>query len=243
MASNVAPATASGGRLSRLWASTVGKKIVMALTGLIMAGFLLTHMSANLLAYLGPDSINSYSRFLHATPELLWPARIVLLLSVILHATSAYQLSRASAHARPVGYAMRQSQIATIASRTIRWLSVLVALFIVIHLLHFTTGTLLPGFIQANPYANLVNGFLSQRGMAAFYLTMMVVIGLHLYHGTWSAIRTLGLSRPKPNPFVRPVALLLAIALWLGFSAVPVGVLIGAIGPADEVPSYTARTR
>lgn len=243
MASSLAPAAASGGRLARFWASTVGKKIVMALSGLIMAGFLATHMTANLMAYLGPDGINSYSRFLHATPELLWPARIVLLLSVLLHATSAYQLSRASSAARPVGYAMRQTQIATIASRTIRWLSVLVALFIVIHLLHFTTGTLLPGFIDANPYANLVNAFTSQRGMAVFYLVMMIVIGLHLYHGTWSAIRTLGLSRPKPNPFVRPVATILAIGLWLGFSAVPVGVLLGVIGPEGDTPTFMAGRR
>ena len=243
MASSLAPAAVSGGRVARFWASTVGKKIVMALTGLIMAGFLVVHMSANLLAYLGPDGINAYSRFLHATPELLWPARVVLLASVLLHATSAYQLSRSSAAARPVGYAVRQTQIATIASRTIRWLSVLVALFIGIHLLHFTTGTLLPGFIPGNPYANLVNGFSSQRGMAAYYLVMMVVIGLHLYHGTWSAIRTLGVSRPKPNPFVRPIATLLAIGLWLGFSAVPIGVLVGVIGPAGEAPAYSARTR
>ncbi|MEP7345271.1 MAG: succinate dehydrogenase cytochrome b subunit [Gemmatimonadaceae bacterium] len=243
MASSLAPAAASRGRLARFWASTVGKKIVMALTGLIMAGFLVTHMAANLLAYLGPDGINSYSRFLHATPELLWPARIVLLVSVLLHAISAYQLSRASGTARPVGYAMRRSQIATIASRTIRWLSVLVALFIVIHLLHFTTGTLLPGFADANPYANLVNAFTSQRGMAVFYLVMMVVIGLHLYHGTWSAIRALGLSRPKPNPFVRPFATILAIALWLGFSAVPVGVLLGVIGPERDVPTFISKAR
>jgi succinate dehydrogenase / fumarate reductase cytochrome b subunit len=243
MASSLAPAAARGGRLARFWASTVGKKIVMALTGLMMAGFLVMHMTANLLAYLGPDGINSYSRFLHATPELLWTARVVLLASVLLHATSAYQLSRASASARPVSYEKRQSQIATMASRTIRWLSVLVALFIVIHLLHFTTGTLLPGFIEGNPYANLVTGFASQRGMAAFYLVMMVLIGLHLYHGTWSAIRTLGLSRPKPNPFVRPVATAVAILLWLGFSAVPVGVLLGVIGPSDDAPTSTARAR
>lgn len=243
MASSLAPTVASGGRLARFGASTVGKKIVMALTGLTMAGFLVVHMTANLLAYAGPDSINSYSRFLHATPELLWPARLVLLLSVVLHATSAYQLSRAGAAARPVGYTTRQTQIATMASRSIRWLSVLVALFIVIHLLHFTTGTLLPGFVEGNPYVNLVNGFQSQRGLAAFYLVMMVVIGLHLYHGAWSAIRTLGLARPKANPFVRPIATVLAVALWLGFSAVPVGVLTGLIVPADEAPAFTALPR
>ena len=216
--------------LARFWSSTVGKKIVMATTGLIMAGFLVTHMSANLLAYAGPDEINGYSRFLHSVPELLWPVRIVLLVSVILHAVSAYQLARASRQARPVGYARREPQVSTFAARTIRWFSILLALFIVLHLLHFTTGTLLPGFVEGDPYRNLVVGFTTQKAMAVFYIAMMIVLGLHIYHGTWSAIRTLGLSRPKPNPFVRPVATVLALALWLGFTAVPVGVLLGVIG-------------
>lgn len=202
----------------------------MAVTGLIMAGFLVVHMTANLLAYAGPEHINAYARFLRAVPELLWLVRGVLLVSVIVHAVSAYQLSRMGAAARPVGYAMREPQIATIASRTIRWLSIMVALFIVIHLLHFTTGTLLPGFVHLDPYANLVLAFRTQWFMAVFYIVMMMVIGLHLYHGTWSAIRTLGLSRPRPNPFSRPIATVLAVALWLGFTAVPVGVLFGWIG-------------
>lgn len=205
----------------------------MAVTGLIMAGFLVTHATANLLAFMGPDHINAYSHFLHAAPELLWTARLVLLASVIVHAWSAWSLTRVSAAARPVGYAKREPQIATIASRTIRWFSVLLAFFIVIHLLHFTTGTLLPGFVEGDPYGNLVTGFTTQRLMAVFYVLMMMVVGLHLYHGTWSAIRTLGLSRPRPNPFVRPIATIVAVALWLGFTAVPVGVLLGAIGPAS----------
>lgn len=233
---------ATPGRLATFWASTVGKKIVMAVTGLIMAGFLITHMVGNLLAYIGPESINSYSHFLHAVPEILWPARVILLVSVVLHATAAYQLTRISTSARPTDYQRHEYQAATIASRTIRWLSVLVALFIVIHLLHFTTGTLLPGFAASDPYANLVNGFSSQRGMAAFYLLMMVVIGLHLYHGAWSSIRTLGLSRPRKVPQARPIAGLLAVVLWLGFSAVPIGVLAGWIGPANEA-AFTATRR
>lgn len=243
MASSVAPSVARRGAVAQFWASTVGKKIVMAATGLVMAGFLVTHMTANLMAYLGPDGINTYSRFLHATPELLWPARVVLLVSVVLHASSAYQLTRISARARPIGYDRRLSQTSSIASRTIRWFSVLVALFIVIHLLHFTTGTLLPGFAEGNPYANLVSAFTTQKGMAAFYLVMMVVVGLHLYHGAWSSIRTLGLSRPKSNPMVRPIATLLAIVLWLGFSAVPIGVLTGLIRPADETTALTVTDR
>ncbi|MBV6520920.1 MAG: hypothetical protein MNPFHGCM_01040 [Gemmatimonadaceae bacterium] len=228
--------------MALFWASTVGKKLVMAVTGLLMAGFLVTHMTANLLAYLGPDEINAYSRFLHTTPEVLWPARLVLLASVVLHAVSAYQLSRTSARARSEDYAVHRLQVATIASRTIRWFSVLLALFIVIHLLHFTSGTLLPGFLEGNPYANIVTGFQTQRGMAVFYLAMMVVVGLHVYHGAWSSIRTLGLSRPKAHPLVRPIATIVAIALWLGFSAVPVGVLTGAIRPAGDT-TYTAHAR
>lgn len=229
MAVTVAARRAPAGRLGRFWASTVGKKIVMAVTGLIMAGFLVTHMSANLLAFMGPAHINAYSAFLHAAPELLWPARLVLLASVVLHAVAATQLTLISRSARPSGYAERETQIATFASRSIRWLAVLLALFIVLHLLHFTTGQLHPNFVEGDPYANLVVGFSSSKVMAAFYLVMMIVVGLHLYHGAWSAIRTLGLSRPRRNPFVRPVATVLAIALWLGFSAVPLGVLSGLI--------------
>lgn len=239
MTSTTHPARAAGSRLATFATSTVGMKVGMAVTGLLMAGFLVMHATANLLAFAGPEHINAYSRLLHAAPEILWVARAVLLASVIIHATAAFRLARSSAVARPVGYARREPQIATVASRTIRWFSLLLALFIVIHLLHLTTGRLLPGFVEGDPYANLVAAFGRQRLMAAFYLVMMVVVGLHLYHGTWSAIRTLGLSRPRPNPFVRPVATVLAVALWLGFTAVPVGVLVGAIGPA-AAPAATA---
>ena len=201
----------------------------MAVTGLAMAAFLVMHMTANLLAFAGPEHINAYSRFLHDVPELLWLARAGLLASVLVHATCAVLLTRASADARPDGYKLRDPQIATIASRTIRWLSVLLAGFIVIHLLHFTTGNLLPGFAEGDPYSNLVRAFSTQKFMAGFYVVMMVVVGLHLYHGAWSAIRTLGLSRPRRNPFSRPVATVLAVALWAGFTAVPLGVLLGVI--------------
>jgi succinate dehydrogenase / fumarate reductase cytochrome b subunit len=240
MATVTEPGHAANGRLAQFVASTVGKKLMMAATGLIMAGFLVVHATANLLAFAGPEHINAYSAFLHNVPELLWTARAVLLASVIVHAVSAFQLTRVSAQARPDAYDTRESQIATVASRTIRWFSILLALFIVIHLLHLTTGDLLPGFVEGNPYANLVTAFGGQRLMAAFYLVMMIVVGLHLYHGTWSAIRTLGLSRPRPNPFVRPVATVLAVALWLGFSAVPLGVLIGAIGPETAAATAAA---
>lgn len=226
----MAPPRKTGGRVAAFASSTVGKKVAMAVTGLFMAGYLVTHMTANLLAFTGPEHINGYARFLRAVPEVLWLIRILLIVSVIVHAVCAFQLARIGAVARPVGYHMREPQIATIASRTIRWLSILLALFIVVHLLHLTTGTLLPGFVHLDPYGNLVKAFTTQRFMAAFYIVMMIVVGLHLYHGTWSAIRSLGLSRPRPNPFSRPFATVLAVGLWLGFTAVPVGVLFGWIG-------------
>jgi succinate dehydrogenase / fumarate reductase cytochrome b subunit len=230
MTAATAPTT---GRLRRFAASTVGRKIAMAVSGLIMAGFLVTHATANLLAFMGHEHINAYSGFLHSVPELLWLARLVLLGSVIIHAISAWQLTRVSSTARPVGYDRRETQIATIAARTIRWFSILLALFIVVHILHLTTGTFLPGFTIGDPYGNIVLAFSSQRLMALFYLLMMIVVGLHLYHGAWSAIRTLGLNRPRANPFLRPVATVLAVGLWLGFSAVPIGVLLGVIAPVD----------
>lgn len=231
------------GPIGRFWASTVGKKIVMAVSGLIMAGFLVVHMSANLLAFLGPIQINEYSHFLHNTPEILWPARVVLLASVVLHALSAWQLTNVSHAARRARYDQHETQVATIASRTMRWFSLLLALFIVVHLLHFTTGQLLPGFVPGDPYDNLVHAFRTQRFMAGFYLVMMVVVGLHLYHGAWSSIRTLGLARPRRNPFVRPIATILAIALWLGFTAVPLGVLTGVIHPVTPAGAMASTTR
>jgi succinate dehydrogenase / fumarate reductase cytochrome b subunit len=229
----------SRGMLRRFWDSTIGKKIVMAASGLVMAGFLVTHMTANLLAFGGPHDINAYSAFLHSVKELLWLARIVLIVSVVLHVIAAYQLTRISQQARPVGYAEREPQISTIASRTMRIGGVMLTFFIVFHILHFTTGTLHPAFAEGNPYANLVTGFTSNKGVAVFYIVMMVLIGLHLYHGTWSAIRTLGLVRPSSNPFRRRLATGLAVALWLGFTAVPVGVLAGIIGP-EPAASATA---
>jgi succinate dehydrogenase / fumarate reductase cytochrome b subunit len=231
------------GAIARFWASTVGKKIVMAVSGLIMAGFLVVHVSANLLAFVGPGPINEYSHFLHATPEILWPARVILLASVVLHALAAWQLTRISHRARGTDYAERETQIATIASRTMRWFSLLLALFIVVHLLHFTTGQLLPGFVPGDPYDNLVHAFRTQRFMAGFYVVMMVVVGLHVYHGAWASIRTLGLSRPRRFPFLRPFATILAVALWLGFTAVPLGVLTGVIHPVAPAGAMASGTR
>jgi succinate dehydrogenase / fumarate reductase, cytochrome b subunit len=216
-------------RLRLLWTSSAGKKVVMAVTGLIWVAYLLTHMLANLLVFQGPEKINSYSAFLHGTGGALWAARLVLLGALVLHVAAAVQLAARKQEARPVGYAGGyEPQVSTIAARTIRWGGALILLFLVYHVLHFTVGTAHPSFVDGNPYHNVVTGFRNIVVVVA-YLAVMAFVGLHLYHGVWSSGRSLGLSPPSPNPLRRSVALVLALIIWLGFSLIPIAVYAGAV--------------
>jgi len=212
--------------LWQFYQSTIGKKIIMAVTGLILVAFVVLHMLGNLLIFQGPARINAYSQFLHGTGELLWFVRAVLLVAVVLHIDAAVQLTRRSLAARPLNYDERDPQVSTIAARTIRWGGGLLLIFVVFHLLHFTTGTLLPAFHPGDVYFNVVTGF-HVWPVAVFYVIAMVALGLHLYHGAWSSFRTLGLTRPKRDPLHRPIAVVLAIVVALGFALVPVAVLAG----------------
>jgi succinate dehydrogenase / fumarate reductase cytochrome b subunit len=211
-----------------LYRSTIGKKVIMAVTGLIMVGFVVVHMLGNLQAFQGPERINAYSAFLHSTGELLWVARTVLLVAVILHIDAAVQLTRIAHAARPLPYAERRPQVSTLASRTMRWGGVVLVAFIVFHILHMTTGTVHPSFAAGDVYHNLVTG-LRVWPVAIFYLLAMAALGLHLYHGVWSSARTLGVARPTPHPFHRPVAVVVAVTVAVGFALIPVAVLAGWI--------------
>jgi succinate dehydrogenase / fumarate reductase cytochrome b subunit len=207
------------------WDSSVGKKAVMGVTGLILVAYLLTHVLANLLVFEGPTRINAYAAMLHQTGAALWGARLVLLVAVILHIVAAVQLTRRRQAARPVAYAAgRDPQVSTLASRTIRWGGVLILVFLVYHILHFTTGTLHPDFVPLNPHHNVTTGFRNPL-VALIYLIAMAAVGLHLYHGIWSSGRSLGLSAPSPRPLKRRVAAVVAVFVWLGFSAIVVAVL------------------
>lgn len=209
-----------------LYRSTIGKKVIMAVTGLVMAGFLVLHMLGNLQAFDGAARINAYSAFLHGTGELLWLARAVLLVAVVLHIDAAIQLTRIARAARPQAYAERRSQVATVASRSLRWGGVILAAFIVFHILHMTTGTVHPSFVPGDVYHNLVSGFLVWP-VAVFYLVAMAALGLHLYHGVWSSARTLGIVRPSPHSLHRPVAIVAAVVVAVGFALIPIAVLAG----------------
>jgi succinate dehydrogenase / fumarate reductase, cytochrome b subunit len=210
----------------QFYRSTIGKKVIMAITGLVMIGFVLGHMLGNLQVFDGPARLNGYSAFLHGTGELLWLVRAVLLAAVILHIDAAVSLTRIAHAARPIGYAERSPQVSTLASRTMRWGGVLLAAFIVFHILHMTTGTLHPAFAAGDVYGNVVSGF-RVWPVAVFYLAAMVALGLHLYHGTWSSVRTLGVTRPAANPLHRRLALVVALVAAVGFALVPVAVLAG----------------
>jgi len=215
--------------LLALWRSTVGKKIVMAVTGLIMVAFVIGHVLGNLLAFVSPERINAYSALLHGPAgELLWGVRAVLLVSVLAHIVAAVQLTAIEKAARPVRYARREYQAATLASRTIRWGGVLLAVFIVFHLLHMTTGTVHPDFRQGDVYHNLVTG-LSVPWVAAFYVVSMLALGLHLYHGAWSSFRTLGLDKPSAHPLRRPIVAVIAIVIAALFASIPLAVITGIL--------------
>ncbi|HET7160875.1 MAG TPA: succinate dehydrogenase cytochrome b subunit [Burkholderiales bacterium] len=218
------------GRLRAFYASMVGKKAVMGITGLIGVGFVIAHSLGNLLVFRGPAAINSYSHFLQSTGELLWALRIVLIVAVILHVVAAVQLTAQSRAARPIGYTKRESQVATIASRTMRWGGALLLIFIVVHILHFTTGTIRPAgvFTRQDVYANVVSSF-RIWWVTLFYVLAMVALGLHLVHGAWSSVRSIGVSQPSPEPMHRKISIVVALAVWAAFTAVPVAVFIGIV--------------
>jgi succinate dehydrogenase / fumarate reductase cytochrome b subunit len=216
------------GWIGRFYRSTVGRKIVMAVSGVILVVFVIGHMTGNLLAFEGSDAINSYSRFLHSTGELLWAVRAVLLVAVVLHVHSAYTLTRAARAARPDGYAERTLRVTTLPARSMRWGGVVLLVFVIFHLLHFTTGTLHPFFVPGDVYANLVVGF-SVPAVVVFYLVAMAALALHLHHGVSSLFQTLGANHPKLNPGRRRLATFLAVVVPIGFAAIPVAVVLRVI--------------
>jgi succinate dehydrogenase / fumarate reductase, cytochrome b subunit len=219
-------------RVRALWDSSVGKKAVMAVTGLIGVLFVIGHMVGNLQVFQGAERLNAYGHLLHGPlNELLWVARTVLVLAVALHVVAAFQLTARDRAARPIAYARRVPQVSTFASRTLRWGGIFLLVFIVAHILHFTTGTIRPAgvFTAGDVYANVISGF-RIPWVTAFYVLAMLTLGLHLYHGAWSSFRSLGAAPASPQPLRRRLALAIAVIVSVGFALVPVAVLAGVVG-------------
>jgi succinate dehydrogenase / fumarate reductase, cytochrome b subunit len=219
-----------------LWRSTVGKKIAMAVSGVILIGFVVGHMIGNLKVYQGPVVFNHYAEGLRtfglpffSTGQLLWLIRLVLLAALLVHVTAAFQLALHSRRARAIGYRKYDNDLVfSYASRTMLWGGIIILAFVVYHLLHLTLGTAHPDFIHGDAYHNFVAGFRSIPVSVA-YIAAMIPLGFHLYHGFWSMLQTLGANNPSYNRFRRPVAAGLAVIVVLGNISFPVAVLAGII--------------
>jgi succinate dehydrogenase cytochrome b subunit len=206
--------------------SSIGKKVVMALSGVVLFGFVVGHMLGNLQVYAGPTALNAYAESLRKVPALLWAARTTLLVAVGLHIWAAVSLTALNRRARPVGYREKGHRESTYASRTMRWTGVLLLVFIVYHLLHFTWGTVHPSFVPGDVYHNFVAGFRVTL-VSAFYIAAMLALGLHLYHGVWSMMHTLGFSHPRYDPLRYRVAAAITAVVVIANISFPVAVLAG----------------
>ena len=227
-------------RLKLLFASSIGKKFIAAITGLIMFGFLVGHAAGHMKIFTGFDSagiphIDQYGQFLKdfgapALPPMfaLWGARLFLLGAVVLHVVTVILLSDQNKKARPVGYIKTKRSAASPAALYMMVTGTAILAFIVLHILHFTTGNLpmLGGHSHGAVYENMTNSF-SLWWVSLAYIIMMVVIGFHLYHGVWSLFQTLGLDNPDRNMYLRAFAVIFAIGVSATFILVPVAFMSG----------------
>ncbi len=214
----------------------LGKKVVMAISGIVLFGFVLTHMLGNLKLYQGAEKLNAYAEWLRemGAPVLphegaLWLLRIGLIVAVVAHVAAAYQVTRISQRARPTDYKSRRVLQATYASRTVRWGGVIILLFVIYHLAHLTWGSVHPDFIYGDVYSNVVSGF-KVWWVSAFYIVANLALGLHLYHGLWSMLQTLGVTASGERDWRRTAAAAFAVVVTLGNVSFPLSVLTGVVG-------------
>lgn len=215
-------------RALSFWNTTIGKKAVMAVTGIILAGFVIAHLLGNLQIFLGPDQFNGYARTLRHLPELLWPARIVLLISVILHIWSSLQLAVTKSEARPSRYTRWKTSGTSYASRTMYWSGPIIAAFVVYHLMQFTFGVGGTPYNAFDAYGNVISGF-RNPAVSFFYIFAMALLCLHLRHGLWSLFQTLGFYHPRHTPRIHRAASLVSLFIFFGFVSIPIAVLLRVI--------------
>ncbi len=220
----------------RFWRSAIGKKWIMAVTGIMLLGFVLVHMIGNLKIYLGAGEINAYGEWLRTILEpalprtvFLWIMRVGLIGAFFLHITSAYQLTRMNHAARPVKYQGGRNYVAAdFASRTMRWTGIIIGLFLVYHLADFTWGTLNPDFVRGDPYGNMIQSF-DKWYISAIYIVANIALGIHIFHGAWAMFNSLGLNNPAYNKARRSFATGFAALITIGNISIPIAVLTGAV--------------
>jgi succinate dehydrogenase / fumarate reductase cytochrome b subunit len=225
-----------------IYSTSIGKKYVMAITGIIGIGFVLVHMVGNLKMYLGAEEFDHYAEFLRELlvpifprTVVLWLLRFVLLAALILHLHAAFTLTVINRRARPVKYQTPRDYMAVnFASRTMRWTGIIVALFLIWHLADLTWGTVNAvgtdgTFVRGEAYENVVRSF-ERIPVALLYIVANIALGTHLYHGVWSLFQSMGWSNPRFNSWRRPLAIGIATIIVVGNVSFPVAVLAGVVG-------------
>ena len=220
-----------------IYRTSIGKKVIMAGSGLVLVLYVIGHMIGNLKAFLSQRELNDYADFLRRMGEpifphtvLLWIIRVILSVAFVLHVYFAIDLSLANRRARQQRYARTGHVQANPAPFTMRWGGLALGLFVIFHLTHFTWGWVHPGytFIRGGVYHNVVESF-NTWWLVVIYVAAMIALCLHLYHGTWSMFQTFGLNSQRWDNVVRKTAATVAVVVFLGYIAVPFGVLGGAI--------------
>ncbi|HUB34730.1 MAG TPA: succinate dehydrogenase cytochrome b subunit [Bryobacteraceae bacterium] len=224
-------------RAVRFYEAPIGKKAVMAVTGLVLFGYVVAHLLGNLQVFSSdPNQINRYAAFLHnpANAAALWVARAILLACVGLHILAATQLWLQNRAARPVAYRKKADVPTSYAARTMKVSGIIIAAFVAFHILHLTTGSI-PGLpvhdIAANEpdvRANLIQGF-QNPWVSGFYILAIALLCTHLYHGVWSMFQSIGINHPKYTPGLKRAAAVIAILLAAGYISIPVSVMTGVL--------------
>lgn len=216
-------------RVVSFWQSTNGKKVVMALTGVMMFLFVIGHLLGNLLVFAGRAQINAYAQFLHFDDSLLWIVRTILIIAATMHVVVTIQLALRNKEARPIGYLHKKAINSSYASRTMYWSGPIVLTFIIFHLLQFTAGYIHPEtrFIPNDVYHNLVTGF-RVWWVSAWYVFSISLLGLHLRHGLWSMLQSIGLAHSlRKEQTLKLVALIISVLIVLGYISIPISILLG----------------
>jgi succinate dehydrogenase / fumarate reductase cytochrome b subunit len=222
-------------RAARFYQAAIGKKAVMAVTGVILFAYVLAHLLGNLQIYSSdPEQINRYAAFLHdpGRKYLLWAARVILLAAVGLHIIASIQLWLLKREARPIGYFKKDDVPTAYAARTMIWSGPIILAFVIFHVLHLTVGSVFPlrelGPNQPDVRANMVTGF-QHPVVAGFYIFAMVLLSMHLFHGLWSMFQSVGLNHPRYTPALRRAAGVIAILISAGNISIPLAVLMGFV--------------
>lgn len=226
--------------------STILSKVVMAITGVLLVLYIIIHTAGNLLIYLGPDSINTYSQFLHSLGPLLWVIRVILFLALVFHIITSVYLKLLNLNAKPDKYAVKNYMKAKLTSRTMLWTGVMIFSFVVYHIMHFTMHITNPEHVKPETYSlpNAVNEVLLQRTdvfsmvvagfqnpfISIIYIIGVIIVGFHLNHAIQSMFQTLGFNQKNYFSFIEKSSTILSIIIVVCLISIPISILLGLVG-------------